>query len=360
MGRRRKDGNPLGLEPRVEFHHGQFTYRHRDGRREQLGTDLAKANERARVYNDPAQRYGTLGYFLDLYIAEAKAGRLLRPKKPRTIADNEIEAGFLKTVFEKVFPSDLAAHPELIAQYRDKRTAKVRANRELSLLSALYTWMIERGHCPGLTTNPLREIQRNPESPKDRYVEDDEYRAVYAIAQRSVCMAMTLAYRTLQRPADVLSWGPQHVRIKTVAGASTDVLSIAQGKTGKRIDIEITEDLDEALKMLSPQGDLRRVRLAGGITRLTPYLVHTLDGQAYTVSGIRAMIRRYCAQAEVNPFALMDVRAKGATDMYLRGIPLERIQMLMGHESVQTTEIYIKRMLSTISIVSPNAGAVGG
>jgi site-specific recombinase XerD len=50
----------------------------------------------------------------------------------------------------------------------------------------------------------------------------------------------------------------------------------------------------------------------------------------------------------------MDVRAKGATDMYLAGVPLETIQQLMGHESVKTTEIYIKKLLETVSIAAPN------
>jgi site-specific recombinase XerD len=45
----------------------------------------------------------------------------------------------------------------------------------------------------------------------------------------------------------------------------------------------------------------------------------------------------------------MDVRAKGATDMYLAGVSLEQIQMLMGHRSVQTAEIYVKRLLATVA-----------
>lgn len=72
--------------------------------------------------------------------------------------------------------------------------------------------------------------------------------------------------------------------------------------------------------------------------------------------GIGAMLRRYCKKAKVKTFGLMDIRAKGATDMYLRGVPLERIQILMGHKSVTTTEIYIKRLLQTISIATPNSG----
>jgi site-specific recombinase XerD len=64
-------------------------------------------------------------------------------------------------------------------------------------------------------------------------------------------------------------------------------------------------------------------------------------------------------KAGVKTFGLMDVRAKGATDMYLAGVPLEHIQMLMGHRSVQTTEIYIKRLLATVSTVAPNSVKIG-
>lgn len=197
MGRPRKDGNPLGLEKRVYWHHGQFRYQHRDGTFEKLGTDVSAANERARIYNDPDRRYGTFGYFLDLYIAEAEAGRLLTQKASRTIADHKKEAVYLKAGLGAYTPQQLGRQPSLIADYRDERTAKVRANREMSLGSAMCAWLIEKGKCPGFTVNPFELVQRNPETPKDRYVEDAEYAAVYAIAQRSVCMAMELVTRTL-------------------------------------------------------------------------------------------------------------------------------------------------------------------
>lgn len=360
MGRKRK-GNPLGLEKRVYWHHGQCWYVHGSGDWEALGTDIAKANDRARVYNDPDRRQGTIGHYLDLYIADAKAGRLLIPKKPRSIADNEIEAGFLKPALGHLTPLQLVEQPSLIADYRNDRRAKTRGNRELSLLSAMFTWLIDKGHCAGLKANPVTLIQRNPETPKDRYVEDAEYQAVYAIAQRSVCMAMDLVFHTLQRPARVLAAGPAQVRTKTVTGTATRVLAFAGTKRGHPVDIEITPELDAALHLLTHDGDdLGQEKLSPSVTRAFPSLVHDLRGEPYTLGGMGAMLRRACKAAGVKSFGLMDVRAKGATDMYERGIPLERIQRLMGHKSVQTTEIYIKRLLQTISIAQPNSVRVGG
>ena len=52
------------------------------------------------------------------------------------------------------------------------------------------------------------------------------------------------------------------------------------------------------------------------------------------------MFRRYCIKASVSDFRLRDLRAKGATDMF-RADPnaIRKIQLLLGHKSVQTTEI---------------------
>jgi integrase len=76
------------------------------------------------------------------------------------------------------------------------------------------------------------------------------------------------------------------------------------------------------------------------------------DGKPYTVDGIGAMFRRHCIKANVADFGLRDLRAKGATEMYRADVPIRRIQRLLGHSSVQTTEIYLKGLLT--EIVRPN------
>ena len=367
VGRKRKDGNPLGLERRVYWHHGQFRYRHATGAWEDLGTDVGRANERARALNDPTS-YGTVGYWVMEYIATARAGKLPagRTKAARSIEDHDAEAGFLAaSPLWKMYPQDLVKNPSLISDYRDERVVdgrgKVQANHELSLLSSTFAWLIERAKVPGLTLNPVRLVKRFSLKAKDRYIEDHEYRPVYGIGQRSVCMALELVYRTLQRPGDILTLPPAAVRTKTVYGLATRVLTVEQSKTGRTVDIEITPALDAALHMLTPEGQqLGALRLTASVTKLVPTLVHDLAGTAYTDDGLGAMLRRYCKKAGVRSFGLMDVRAKGATDMYLNDVPLEHIQQLMGHESVQTTEIYIKRLLRTVRIAKPNALAIAG
>ena len=85
---------------------------------------------------------------------------------------------------------------------------------------------------------------------------------------------------------------------------------------------------------------------------LHPTFVRREDGLPYTVDGIGAMFRRYCIHAKVTDFGLRDLRAKGATDIYHAGTDIRQIQRLLGHKSVQTTEIYSKGLLA--EIVGPN------
>ena len=61
---------------------------------------------------------------------------------------------------------------------------------------------------------------------------------------------------------------------------------------------------------------------------------------------------RHRTDRNVSDFGLRDLRAKGATDMIRRGVDIRQVQLLLGHASVRTTEIYIKGLLPTT--VRPN------
>ncbi|MBC3919754.1 tyrosine-type recombinase/integrase [Undibacterium sp. CY18W] len=62
------------------------------------------------------------------------------------------------------------------------------------------------------------------------------------------------------------------------------------------------------------------------------------------------MFGRYVRKEDLTNFGMYDLKGKGATDMYRSGTPIERIQHLLGHESVTTTEIYIKARLPDVSM----------
>src|SRR5207248_1176200 len=160
--------------------------------------------------------------------------------------------------------------------------------------------------------------------------------SVYDRAIASVRLAMTLCVRTLGLPADVLRMGPRNV-VRYDNGRRT--LRFRRGKTGVQVEVEIVGELAAALEqLLSPP-------------TMHPTFVRKANGKPYTVDGIGAMFRRYCGETKANiaDFGLRDLRAKGATDMF-RANPnnIRQIQLLLGHKSVRTTEIYIKDLLTEI------------
>ena len=105
------------------------------------------------------------------------------PKKaPRTQRDNLAELKKLRELFNDA-PID-SITPATIAGYRDARTAKVRANREIATLSHVFNMAREWG----ITTkeNPCQGVRKNREKPRDYYAKDVVWAAVYSKAPQEL------------------------------------------------------------------------------------------------------------------------------------------------------------------------------
>jgi integrase len=355
VGRKRKDDS-LRLPRRTYVRAGTFYYAHADtGRWENLGKDHAAACKRADHYNDPTGTYGTMTWFLDQFIIDCEQRQAAGAIGARTVDDYRAALPKLKAFFGDMLPTEVSGAN--VAEYLDigsKMGRPVSANRERAALSSCMSWMIRSSH-GGLQINPCMRhagVVRNAETARDVYVEDAWYLAVYERAPATVRLMMELVYRTLQRPqVDVLAWTPANVQKK--AGAR--VLHFRQSKTQRIMDIAVSGRLEELL-----DGAI------GAVPQLRQPIVHTRDGEAYTYTGISAMLRRaqIKARREVSALAAMpswgfrDLKGKGATDLWLAGEPIERIQMLCGHAKKTTTEIYVKaRWRET---VAPNSLVIGG
>jgi len=341
MGRQRKDGDPFGLAgTRLAFRHGAFHYRHRSGRWERIGADLAAAKKRAALYNDPGGVYGTVGYWLDRFLidcaARVKAGTLAA----RTLSDYEKNAEPLKAFFGNMLPEEI--RPPHVQKYleigRDEKRP-VRANRERACLSSMLSWLMRQDGATTMAVNPCMQAsgtQGNAESKRERYVTDAEYRAVWAAAGPQVRLLMDLTNRTLQRPeSDILGWTP--AIIGRDAHTHARILHFQQSKTKVWVKIALTADLDALIR-----------RAMGDPPQIGQPLVHNRKGKRYTYTGIMAMLTAAIRKANkgraqpIASFGFRDLKGKGATDMWKDGTAIERIQQLCGHADKATTEKYIK------------------
>ncbi|WP_445496748.1 tyrosine-type recombinase/integrase [Pseudomonas sp. 8(2025)] len=296
--------------------------------------DIAKA-EWAKLDCKPLPKKNTrLGLVFDRYEAE-----IIPAKKPRTQRDNLLSLTQLRKAFSDA-PID-AITPQVIAQYRDKRTAKVRGNREISLLSHIYNIAREWGVTD--KENPAAGVRKNKETPRDFYADASIWNAVYGVAVSELRDAMDLAYLTGQRPSDVLS-----MRETDVAGG---FLQVAQGKTSKklRIRLGVEEESNDLGKLIGRLVEQRRARAVRN-----PYLVVTEDGRKVTTAMLRlrfddarnvAISRALEVEdahlaASIRQFQFRDIRPKAASEID----DLGQASRLLGHTDKRITETVYRRV----------------
>ena len=232
----------------------------------------------------------------------------------------------------------------------------------------MFTWLIRKGYA-GIRVNPCIGVRRNRETKRERYVEGDEMLETLVKAPVQVWGLAHLVYRTLQRPEDIITWTSRNITERDdPAGRKVRILRTNQGKTSVTVDIELTPEIDAIIDRLRLESMPRPPsgrRVVVGMT-----LIHRRDGKPYTYDGLCSMLKR--AQelvrdlhaikggrlAEMPSWGFYDMKGKGATDMWLNGIRLELIQVLCGHDSVKTTERYVKRRWR--GIVAPNQTPMAG
>ena len=328
-----------------------YYYNGRDeaGKRKEipLGTDLEEAKvEWARLERTKAlpRAQHTMAAIFDRYERDIIPG-----KAPRTQQDNLAELKQLRRAFESA-PID-AITPQVVAQYRDARTAKTRGNREIALLSHVFNIAREWG----LTDkeNPCTRVRRNKEKVRDYYAADDVWQKVYSHAVQELRDAMDLAYLTGQRPADSIK--------PTLSDLTHDHMLVDQGKTGKRLRIrlrEVDKDGNEQLTSLGlfVEGLLERRKLAGIRTstlitnptglRLSYAMLRNRWDEARAAAakaaddagdeGLAARIRR---------FQFRDIRPKAATEID----DLSHASKLLGHTNEQITKRVYRRLGESVN-----------
>lgn len=237
MGRRRAIGDEW-LPARVYRGRSAFEFRPKNNVCIRLLPLTASAAAVIRRYDEEKAKFEiSSGSFAELcseFFDSADFTKL----SPRTQSDYQGNARMVAPVFDHM-SVDLIL-PEHIRQYMDKRgtVAEIRANREHSFMSKVFSWGYERGK---VKLNPCHNVRRFSETPRDRYITDEEYSALLLEARPELQALMEISYCCAARQGDVLTLKRSQLL--------DDGLFIRQGKTNKAQIKRWTERLRSAVRL---------------------------------------------------------------------------------------------------------------
>ena len=218
----------------------------------------------------------------------------------------------------------------VIRKYLDKRAEKgspVSGNREKSLISAAWNWALERDLIKW--DNPCLRVKRNPESARDRYVDDKEYKMAYGLALKSsskyLPIMMELAFLCRMRcgeirKATVDQVKPEGFDTKRLKG-SKDTITL----WSKRLRKAIAEAKN--LPSLVVPID-------------TQYLIHDKFGQAISKTAFDSAWRRLMeklVKLGIEHFTFHDLKPKGVSDF------TGNKQDASGHKTAAQVAVYDRK-----------------
>jgi integrase len=229
------------------------------------------------------------------------------------IALDNLDLAFKAFTLEQIEPKHIKA-------YIRRRTKKGAAMFEKRVGSAFFNWAREEGHTKA--ANPFHGVKFSkaerkgyPTGRRKRYVTDAEYRAVWSAGDAVLQDAMDLAYRTGQRPGDVLKARRQDI--------ADGALWFAQEKTDERLGVNIVGELARVLERI-----LARSRAVASV-----YLIADRKGPA------RALQRAERSLPQGPRRCDLAVPRHPGEDGY-RPTGFEEGAALLGHADETTTNIY--------------------
>lgn len=319
MGRKRKTDRDMPA--RVYQSHGAWYLACKDGPWVRLGVEKHEALKR---YAELMQAGPQLPLMRDLLARYLKQEMPL--KAPKTRAGQEKQLETIGLIFGHMPIEDVTR--DHVQDWIDQQDARISANRQLALLSHVFTkairWKLAK-------VNPCRGVEKNTEKPRTRYVTDAEFMAVYERAGEATKVMMALALLTGQRQADLLKLRRSKVQ--------AEGLHFQQGKTGKQLIVEWSD----ALRWVMQE--------AGALPaegRSSMFVVCRPDGQPYSSSGFQTNWQKLMAKCMADEiigerFTFHDLRAKAGSDA--------KNGRLLGHADQRLFERVYRRKAELVAPV---------
>lgn len=254
----------------------------------------------------------TLDFLIDQYLEGDAFKRLATKNERRRQLDRLRRTNTSTGTFgSKRFAS---VTPGTIRRYLDFR-ANVAGNREISALSAAWSYCYQRDIVK--VPNPCKGVSMIKETPRDKYVTESEYKAVYKLAPEHVQIAMELAYLCRLRIGEIYD-----IRVSDI---EDDGLHTRRGKGSDSTLTRWTPRLRDAVD----RGLKGRLRVQHQVVVAIPVRKDTFSKQ------FSILVKR----AGVEKFTFHDLKAKGVSDF--EGDK----KKASGHKSERMVRVYDRKRI---------------
>jgi len=308
MGRKRNLTENQGLLKRWRYRFGAYYYRVPPGNESQwdgkkdfrLGKTLPEALRAWADRLELMEGANSIADLMELYSIKVMPDKSSTTQYRESRIIKSITATLGHIPINKLKPKDVNLVKTKEAEIHGINTA----NRFISILSHAYTMALEWGLCD---QHPIKNnIRKFSVKPRDRYLEDWELEEALTVAPQLILAYVPIKQQTGLRKGDMLS-------IK-LSDLKKDGIHVIQNKTGKRIIIEWTPELEGAIEYAKSTR-----KKIGSI-----WLFHTNRGQPYInekklTTGFNSIWKRWQDKALEKTeltvhFTESDLRAKTASD----------------------------------------------
>lgn len=328
MPRNRSNPKLAWLPDRVYIQRNKYVYQPKSGGKVTLcGLDAPKS-EVIKRYEDVKNEV-TLGTFFKHIIKGFFNSPKYQELAYSTRKDYEGYRSQLESVFGNMRPDNIRPYHvnqfiEALAITRGSKDkpANATANRHKACLQKICSWAVNNGK---MKINPCVGVSKLKEKSRDRYITDQEYKAIYDNAPSPCQVAMEIAYLCMARISDVLALTMRDMR--------EEGIFIEQSKTGVKQIKEWSPRLRAAVDQA------RALPRKSGMT--TIYLISKPDGSPYAKRTIQMQYDKAKKSVGILDVTFHDLKAKSISDF--KG-NIQDKQHAAGHTNSNQTRRYDRKV----------------
>ncbi len=237
------------------------------------------------------------------------------------------------TDIEKVAPLDIKEYKQYMVAVLKRKPATV--NKAIVTLKGFFEWAAENGYIHMNPTRKIKLVDKQAAAPKwlERNEQNKLLRAVeqegnlFKQARDKAIVLMMLAAGL--RVEEVTNVELADVTVNSRSGS----VVIRQGKRDKYREIPLNKDVREAIKEYLGQRQSHK-------NSDSQFLFVSERSHKMTTRAIQHLIKEYGYRAKIEGLTCHQLRHTFCHSLILAGEGIEKVAMLAGHKSIDTTRVY--------------------